>query len=49
MEHGIYWRSPFVMLFMAIFGIFACVAHHCFYKRLRGTPAYPDEQQMYLR
>jgi hypothetical protein len=49
MEHGIYWRSPFMMLLTAGFGIGACVAHHFVYMSLRGRPADPDEQQIYLR
>lgn len=49
MEHGIYWRSPFMMLFTAGFGIGACLTHHFVYMSLRGRPADPDEQQIYLR
>jgi hypothetical protein len=49
MEHGIYWRSRFIMVFATILGTGFCVAHHLFYWSLRGLPADVDRQQMYLR
>jgi hypothetical protein len=49
LEHGIYWRSPFMMASTTILGIGACLSHHFFYMSLRSKPADADAQQRYLR
>jgi hypothetical protein len=48
-QHGVYWRSPFMMVLTLSLGIVACFSHHVFYSKLRGLPADPVRQQIYVR
>jgi hypothetical protein len=49
MQHGVYWRSPFMMVLTLSLGIGICLGHHFFYNSLRGLAADPGRQQTYLR
>jgi hypothetical protein len=49
LEHGIYWRSPLMMIATAALGMGACVVHGVFYMILRGRPANPTDQEKYVR
>jgi|SRR3569833_545198 len=49
LEHGIYWRSPFMMMVTAFLGVSACVGHGVFFMTMRGHHADPANQEVYIR
>lgn len=49
LERGIYRRSSFMMVTTAGIGIFGCILHAVFYLLLRGKPANPINQEIYVR